>query len=74
MQGFALNDPKAMKLYELCGRTGAVSAAHWDPGSPFSNRAADTGSAGLPETTFVGAHMGGHTFWKGGHKGTGRPV
>ena len=69
MQGFDLNDPKAMK------RTGAVSAAHWGPPVLlFQPGAADTGSAGLPGDHLCRGSHGWSYLLEGGHKGTGRPV
>ena len=37
MQGFALNDPKAMKLYELVGGRVPFLLHTWDPRFSFSN-------------------------------------
>ncbi|CDB30844.1 MAG: amidohydrolase family protein [Oscillospiraceae bacterium] len=65
MQGFALNDPKAMKLYELVGGRVPFLLHTGDPRFSFSNpEQLIPALLAFPETTFVGAHMGGHTFWK----------
>lgn len=65
MQGFALNDPKAMKLYELVGGRVPFLLHTGDPRFSFSNpEQLIPALLAFPETIFVGAHMGGHTFWK----------
>ena len=60
-----MNDPKAMKLYELVG--GRFPSCSHTRGSPIfllQSGAADTGAAGLPETIFVEGPIWVATFWK----------
>ena len=65
MQRFALNDPKAMKLYELVGGRVPFLLHTGDYRFSFSNpEQLKPVLEAFPETTFVGAHMGGYTIWK----------
>lgn len=64
-----------MKLYELVGGRVPFLLHTGDPRFSFSNpEQLIPALLAFPETTFVGAHMGGHTFWKEATKVLGRPV
>ena len=54
-----------MKLYELVGGRVPFLLHTGDPRFSFSNpEQLEPALRAFPETIFVGAHMGGHTFWK----------
>ena len=54
-----------MKLYELVGGRVPFLLHTGDPRFSFSNpEQLIPALLAFPETIFVGAHMGGHTFWK----------
>jgi len=64
MQGFALDDPKAMRLYELAGNRLPFLLHTGDNRFHYSNpEQMQPVLEEFPDTVFIGAHMGGYTCW-----------
>ena len=65
MQGFAINEPRSFRLLEACGNRLIVLYHTGDDRYHFSNpEELIPALEAFPETTFVGAHMGGYTMWE----------
>ena len=65
IQGFAIDDPRMMRVYELCEREGLVVLMHtgdyrYDYSNP--NRLLPVLKA-FPKLTVIGAHFGGWSIW-----------
>lgn len=65
MQRFALDEPKAMRLYELAGNRLPFLLHTGDNRYDFSNpEQLLPVLEEFPDTVFIGAHMGGYTVWE----------
>lgn len=65
MQLFALNAPKAMKLYETAGGRLPFLLHTGDKRYDYSNpKELIPVLEAFPETVFIGAHMGGYKIWR----------
>ena len=65
MQGYAINDPKCMPIYEAMEAKGMVLLLHMgDARYEFTNpkKLAEVAKA-FPKLTIVGAHFGGYSEW-----------
>ncbi|MBQ3865686.1 MAG: amidohydrolase [Clostridia bacterium] len=66
IQRFAVDDPRCLKIYELCGKAGIPVLLHtgdkrYDYSNP--NRLLPVLRA-YPHVTFIGAHFGGYSVWE----------
>ncbi len=65
MQGFAINEPRSFRLLEACENRLIVLYHTGDDRYHFSNpEELIPALKAFPNTTFVGAHMGGYTIWE----------
>ena len=65
MQGFAINEPRSFRLLEACGNRLIVLYHTGDDRYHYSNpEELIPALEAFPETTFVGAHLGGYTIWE----------
>lgn len=65
IQRFAMDDPRCMKIYELCQESGLVMLLHtgdsrYDNSNP--NRLLPVLKA-FPDLTIIGGHLGGYSIW-----------
>ena len=65
IQRFAMDDPRCMKIYELCQAAGLVMLLHtgdsrYDNSNP--NRLLPVLKA-FPDLTIIGGHLGGYSIW-----------
>ncbi len=66
IQRFAVDDPRCLTIYELCGKAGVPVLLHTgDKRYDFSNpnRLLPVLRA-YPHVTFIGAHFGGYSVWE----------
>ncbi len=66
IQGYAVDDPRCLKIYELCGKAGVPVLLHtgdkrYDYSNP--NRMLPVLRA-YPHVTFIGAHFAGYSVWE----------
>lgn len=65
MQGFAIDEPKSIRLLETCGSRLPILFHTGDSRYRFSNPPQLIPVLErFPETTFIAAHMGGYTIWQ----------